>query len=214
MTNPNITCPARGKHDKEGRQQALVDAATSVFAEHGYDAATTREVAERAGCSEGLIHRYFGGKRGLLLAILDSKAQTLVEEFHETLGEPRSLGDDLAKILEWQLDSMWARREFMRVCISQAVIDAEVGRLIGERLNEQRVRLIAARLDQHLQAGRIAADVDINALAHALTGIGFSLGCMAQSVFQTDRKRVREIADSAAAVLSRGAAKLPVRTER
>jgi AcrR family transcriptional regulator len=66
MTSRTRTAPPHpGKRDKEKRQRSLIDAANAVFAEHGYDAATTRAVAERAGCSEGLIHRYFGGKRGL-----------------------------------------------------------------------------------------------------------------------------------------------------
>src|SRR5947208_1285661 len=68
----------RGEHGAEVRRRALVEAATAVFAEKGYDCATTREVAERSGSSEGLIHRYFGGKHGLLLAILETKADDVM----------------------------------------------------------------------------------------------------------------------------------------
>ena len=46
-----------------------------VFATRGYDAATTREVAMTAGVSEQLIQRYFGGKAGLLLAIMQLYAE-------------------------------------------------------------------------------------------------------------------------------------------
>src|SRR5579883_2178780 len=70
-----------GRHDKAARQQALVDAASAIFAEQGYDAATTREIAERAACAEGLIHRYFGGKQGLLLAVLERKVKDLTAEY-------------------------------------------------------------------------------------------------------------------------------------
>ena len=51
--------------------QALLAAGVQVFAERGYDAATTREVAQAAGVNEQLIQRYFGGKAGLLLAIIE-----------------------------------------------------------------------------------------------------------------------------------------------
>ncbi|HEX5139551.1 MAG TPA: helix-turn-helix domain-containing protein, partial [Dehalococcoidia bacterium] len=42
-------------------KQRMTDAAIAVFSELGYERATTRELAERAGVSEGLIYRHFGG---------------------------------------------------------------------------------------------------------------------------------------------------------
>ena len=51
MTIGTGTARPQGKRDKQRRQRKLIDAANAVFAEHGYDAATTREVAERAGYS-------------------------------------------------------------------------------------------------------------------------------------------------------------------
>jgi AcrR family transcriptional regulator len=43
----------------------ILAAAQEVFAEHGYAAASTREVARRAGSNITLIARYFGSKKGL-----------------------------------------------------------------------------------------------------------------------------------------------------
>src|SRR3546814_6908183 len=60
-------CPAQApkrRRDKAATKQALLAAAGEVFAERGYDAATTREVAQQAGVNEKLIQRYFGGKEG------------------------------------------------------------------------------------------------------------------------------------------------------
>jgi AcrR family transcriptional regulator len=54
------------KRDRVATSERLKKAAVAVFAAHGYDAATTRAVAETAGVSEQLIQRYFGGKAGLL----------------------------------------------------------------------------------------------------------------------------------------------------
>jgi AcrR family transcriptional regulator len=48
-------------------------AATEVFAERGFEAATTKLVAQRAGYSEALIQNYFGGKEGPLLAVLKAE---------------------------------------------------------------------------------------------------------------------------------------------
>jgi AcrR family transcriptional regulator len=48
----------------------LLEAATALFGERGFDGATTREIAELAGVDATLIARYFGSKTGLYLAAL------------------------------------------------------------------------------------------------------------------------------------------------
>src|ERR687895_630094 len=69
-TQAGPEAPGR-RRDKEATKEALLAAGVQVFAERGYDAATTREVAQTAGVNEQLIQRYFGGKGGLLLAIIE-----------------------------------------------------------------------------------------------------------------------------------------------
>lgn len=46
-------------------------AARRLFAQRGFDATTTREIATAAGISDALIYRYFPGKDALLRAIID-----------------------------------------------------------------------------------------------------------------------------------------------
>ncbi len=194
----------RGKHDRTRRRQALIEGATTVFAEHGYDAATTRAVAERSGCAEGLIHRYFGGKQGLLIAILESQVENLERSFRTSLPDRDSLHDEIEQMLLWALDMMWEKQCFMRVSVSRAAIDAEVGRTITARLHHERSRLIAARLALHQANGRIAAAVDIDVAAEMLTGLAFSYGFMDQVVIQMDRGRIREVARATATVIAHG----------
>ena len=52
-----------------GRDKLLA-AAGELFASHGFDGTTTREIADRAGVDATLIARYFGSKAGLYLAAL------------------------------------------------------------------------------------------------------------------------------------------------
>jgi len=194
----------RGKRDKEQRRQCLIDSATAVFAERGYDCATTREVAERANCAEGLIHRYFNGKRGLLLAILESRAAQVVEDFVGALPDRDSLEDEIEQIILWHLDTMWERRDFMRVAVSQAAVDSEIGRTINEGIHNERVRLTKQKLERHQLDGRIRSGVDIEAIAQTITGVGFALGFSFQVSLGQDRELARRIAIEAAATLSRG----------
>lgn len=52
------------------KQEKILNAALSLFAEEGYRSTSTSKVAKRAGVSEGLIFRHFGNKEGLLEAII------------------------------------------------------------------------------------------------------------------------------------------------
>ncbi len=193
----------RGKHDKEQRQQALRDAAMGVFAEKGYDSATTREVAERAACSEGLIHRYFGGKRGLLLDVLRSKTVVAADKMRASLADSDNLLDELEACIVWWLDYTWEAREFMRVAVARAVVDDEVADLMSE-LNNQRVIVIEEKLRRHQQAGRVRSDVDTGAIAAGVSSYMFSAAFFTQVVFRHDREELRSRAAEMARAVTRG----------
>jgi AcrR family transcriptional regulator len=49
-------------------------------AERGYDGATLREVAERAGVSASLLYRYFPSKRAVVLAFYDELSDAYARE--------------------------------------------------------------------------------------------------------------------------------------
>jgi AcrR family transcriptional regulator len=95
--------------DRAGKQKALISAATSLFARRGYEATTTREIAARAGCAEGLIQRYFGGKSELLFKIV--KLQ-VAEDTAATIERPAcaTLEAEIRRLMDWQLDHLWKER--------------------------------------------------------------------------------------------------------
>ena len=53
------------------RRAEILDAAGGLFSERGYEAVSASEVARRAGVTPGLLHHYFGGKRGLLATLVE-----------------------------------------------------------------------------------------------------------------------------------------------
>jgi AcrR family transcriptional regulator len=52
----------------EGTRRAILDAARSIFANHGYEQTTIRAVAAEAGIDASMVMRYFGSKAGLFAA--------------------------------------------------------------------------------------------------------------------------------------------------
>src|SRR5512140_84929 len=56
--------------DPEGTRQALLGAATDLFARHGYEGATVEMIARRARVNKAMVSYHFGGKKRLYHAIL------------------------------------------------------------------------------------------------------------------------------------------------
>lgn len=63
------------------KQTAILRAAVEVFAEKGYAAAATSEIAQKAGVAEGTIFRYYKTKKDLLISIVSPAMSRLVTSF-------------------------------------------------------------------------------------------------------------------------------------
>lgn len=60
--------------DRNPTRDALVEAALYLFGQKGFSAASTREIAARAGANVAAIAYHFGGKEGLRLACVEAIA--------------------------------------------------------------------------------------------------------------------------------------------
>jgi len=69
--------PDKGSHTST--RERLLQAALEVFAEHGYRAATIREICGRAEANVAAVHYHFGDKRKLYEAIYGHLFETLQE---------------------------------------------------------------------------------------------------------------------------------------
>ena len=58
---------------------AILQAAGQVLATHGFAAATTHRIAERAGCSVGTLYQYFRKKEAVFAELQRRELNTLVE---------------------------------------------------------------------------------------------------------------------------------------
>jgi AcrR family transcriptional regulator len=54
-----------------GTREAILESARGQFAEHGYDHATIRGIAARAGVDPALVHHFFGTKERLFAAAME-----------------------------------------------------------------------------------------------------------------------------------------------
>ncbi len=100
MALPRDPRPARPRGRRragEDTRGALIAAARAAFAEHGYEGATVRGIAGRAGVDPAMVNHWFGGKEALFTAALDipfDPAQVLPELLD---GDPGRIGERVVR---------------------------------------------------------------------------------------------------------------------
>jgi AcrR family transcriptional regulator len=198
-------CAVARRRDKEATKKTLIAAAVEVFAQRGFDGATTREVAARAGVNEGLIQRYFGGKAGLLQAIVGNMCSEKLTACR--MAPPSdSLKSEIATVLRHEIMQADANRNFLRVFISRALVDPDLAATLKAHYKSSRMPQLVERLKHFKKDGSLDPSVDLETLAATITTIAFGLGFMQQVVLSEDPKYLEGMIDSIASTVVRGTA--------
>ncbi len=71
MASPPAVAPLASRRSPSTLRTALIDAAEIEFATHGFDAASTRSIAERAGAHQPQINYHFSSKERLWQTTVD-----------------------------------------------------------------------------------------------------------------------------------------------
>jgi AcrR family transcriptional regulator len=146
-----------------------MEAARAEFGERGIEAATTRGIAERAGCNEVTLFRHFETKQKLLSAVV----QDTSEEFRALCdchggfsGDPR---EDLGRFARVYNESLERCEGMARALIGEGRRRPTLAKeLIGDVL-EPFHRSIASYLEKGKKAGLVRKGVDGMAFAEVFT---------------------------------------------
>src|SRR5512133_2313872 len=99
--------------DADTTRRRLLDAATAVFAEHGFAGARVDEIAERAGVNKRMIYAYYGDKEGLYREVLSSRlAAPAASASLVDAADPRQA---LEELVRWYFRLVSEDRAFARL---------------------------------------------------------------------------------------------------
>ncbi len=90
--------------DPDIRREEILRCAVRLFGERPYAEVSTAEIAEAAGVTRGLIHHYFGTKRGIYLDVV--RAMVLVPNLDEASGPADSVRERVEQSVGWFLDTV------------------------------------------------------------------------------------------------------------
>ena len=94
----NIQTAGRGRQGTQARgedtRRRILETALDLFAAHGYEGASTRQIAEGAGVNLPAIQYYFGNKEGLYRAIIEDIVADTERHMSGVLSRVRAALDD------------------------------------------------------------------------------------------------------------------------
>ncbi|MGH8795240.1 MAG: TetR/AcrR family transcriptional regulator [Stackebrandtia sp.] len=193
--------PQERRRDSERTKAQILDAATEVFSEKGYDGARVAEIAKRAGVNAQLIAYYFDGKEGLYREIGRRWREHEERAYPEDMDLAESVrrrvldtagGDFGPKMLAWQ-------------GLTDTGEDDADARGRNERLRQE-----VEALRQRQEAGELDPELDPAALMLILMSAGDALSVyphLARGLFNAEDPRspemIRRYADQLAQLVDK-----------
>ncbi len=109
----------------------ILMAADHLFGQGGFDATTTREIAERSQVNKALIHYHFKNKEGLLASVLDRYYEKLAQTLTDSLQATGTLRSRMLQLLDTYIDFLGQNRNFNRIVQREASGGKHMDRIIA-----------------------------------------------------------------------------------
>ena len=169
-TDLNAAEPA-GRHDeRESRsvraagkarsRRSLIEAAKRQFMERGYEGATVRDIAARAGLSTGAVFASFSDKAELFDEVLNADCETQVEAMRAAAAGSGTVHERLLRVLSAGVAFHLAQPELLRSALSVSWSRGLSGELGDRPVREAATGMIRQVLDAGVESGELEPGPD------------------------------------------------------
>jgi TetR/AcrR family transcriptional regulator, cholesterol catabolism regulator len=155
----------RNKRDKESR---ILAAATRLFAERGYEAVTTQEIADAADVGTGTLFRYVGSKAELLVMVMNERLRLGTEAAIARASEGAEPADAILTMLAPLLDENAGHPGNTLAYQRETLFGTGPQRDIAAQRVAQLEVAIRTILELHAARGAARPEVDLGSVAHAV----------------------------------------------
>lgn len=88
------------KNEETNTGQAIFKAAEELFLEQGFEQTTTKQIAQRAGCNQALLHYYYRTKDNLFVQIFEEKVKFIATHFLDINSTAQTLEERISQMVE------------------------------------------------------------------------------------------------------------------
>jgi AcrR family transcriptional regulator len=155
-------------------KEQLLDAATELAIEQGFDTCGLREIAARAEVSPGMIAYYFGDRRGLYDAMFQRAFERVSAQVRALLAEENvDEHDRLDELVRIHVTAVaqdpWLPKLILREVI--AASDPTLRNAFAERIGDGPMVLMIRWLEEEQARGILRADLDSKLMAMTLMSV-------------------------------------------
>jgi len=196
VTQPGT--PNRSQRRASKTRVRLLKAALSVFAEVGTDVATIETITQRADLGKGTFYRHFADKDAIIGALIEQCIDELLEAVSHAVGEPHSLQEALAGLVNGHMEFFLTHREEYVLLFQGRVLlklDHSVTYEV-EQPYEDYLRRVEELLGPYLP--RPVEPVKLRRLACAVVGFisGFLSSAMITMKTEASRESMKPVRDA------------------
>ncbi len=176
MTAVTLNASRRERKRHETRRR-IVETASRLFAERGFDYVTIEQIAAAADVGKGTIYNYFATKEAVLFEFLidiEERVQRHLGKFAEAPGPLESILEDW---IRYQFRMKRPHLPLVRVFLAQLLLHAADLEEYTARIQLYIDPPLAALLERLQQRGLIPEVTDRMRVAHELKCLHFGLSC-------------------------------------
>lgn len=165
--------PGRPTESDTDLRERLLDAALACFAAGSIGATSLSAIAKRAGVTPALVNYYFGDKPRLVQAVVEERLLPVIAELQGALAAPADDPGALLRGFVAGIHAVVARHPWLPVIWVREIL-TEGGALRELMLSQVAPvipRMLAARLAQAQQAGKLNPGLDPRLLVVSLIGL-------------------------------------------
>ncbi|MDO6406559.1 TetR/AcrR family transcriptional regulator [Pantoea phytobeneficialis] len=146
----------------EQKRKEILDAASSVFLEQGYERASMDGVAKTAGCSKATLYNYFNSKESLFEAVVRTFSTNYLtraaDELYSADNQSLSLADKLQQFGESMLGVMtsdWKAMQLYRMVVGEAG-HSDIGELFYESGVRESMNALTLVMEKYMESGELS----------------------------------------------------------
>jgi len=199
--------PARLGTARRDKHAAILNAATRVFARHGFFNAQVADVAREAGVAAGTVYLYFRSKDDLLASLFERTMREAIDQGHAALSGVTDPVERLTAIARLHLDRLGRDRDLAVVFQVELRQSTKHMEQFSSTLLREYLGILRAVIAEGQAAGVFRADIKATTAAKVLFG---ALDEMATN-WMLSRRRYALAADADAVIdLLLGGLRAPV----
>jgi AcrR family transcriptional regulator len=156
----------------------IMKSAMRLFARRGFDATTTKELAEDAGVAEGTLFRHFTNKKAILIEVA---TQGWIELLTDLLTEFSEMGSykAVAQVMKHRMMHMRENVDLLRVCFIEVQFHEDLRERIQTEVIEKMTDVAEAFFQTAMDQG-IYRQMDARLVARVFLGM-FTIASFSQN---------------------------------